>query len=309
MKSTFWLIILPWTFNALTADLQLTDSLKHNLKDSSPWLVLGLVADSETQSSITPKGQELRKELEQQIQKLGGEILPLPLSQRMKLERLWSLPFSGTFNDELKEEATQLKANIITGSFNPLGSGEAQILTFDIENKKTLIHYCVLNTPVTSELPQTTHASPTQMELEPLDTPRASRSAHQPIVSALDKNPWGIETFEPTRQKPDERARRRTRNPRATEARNKLIQDHFSNNKVLKQFQMEHQQKSTNELIAIRNNLIQRAQSSFMTSSKIELYSRAYIINDLLQPADLQTEDKLLELLQDHQEFFLERKN
>jgi hypothetical protein len=294
------------TSTGVATEVQLSSDLISKLKQETPWLILGFVSDSETQSSITSKGQGLRKEIEQQIQSMGGEVLPIPLSQRMKLERMWSLPFTGAFSKELKQEASELKANLLSGTFHPQASAEVQILTFNIDNKKTLIHYCDTMTPAAPNGPEA-RKMPLLERMQPQTSARTQRTSQS--TNPLADSPWGFETFEPTRQKPDERARRRTRNPRATEARAQLIHDHLNHSKVLTQFKMEHQQKSTDELISIRNDLIHRAQSSFMTSSKIELYSRAHAINTLIQPVDEATEKELLERLLDHQEFFLERKN
>lgn len=277
-------------------------SLQKIASETNPYILLSLVSDSEKQASITPKGEKLRLQLEEHLQNLGAEILPLSLSERMKLERMWSLPYTGRFSDELKAEVKNLKAHLVSGSYTEQ-SQHIKLLAYNFKSNKTSIHRASADPQNKTSQDKTSQASQTsQSQANSVDN-RASESINQ--SQAL----WNFETFEPSRERPEERKRRKLRNPRLSSKRIDHITEQLNNSSVLQSYKQEQAQKSKTELISLRNNLIQRAQNSFMTSSKIELYSRAFILNDMIKPADQDIKNKLSQLLLDHQEFFLDRKD
>ena len=262
--------------------------LLENLKTKSPWIVLSLVAESEKQAAITPEGERLRKELEEAIQANGGEVLPLSLADRMKLERLWSLPYSGRFSDELKKEALSLHAGIITGNFPVQSPEKVQLLLLTSEEQKSLVFH--------EDLPQ--------QQIKPEPNPIAQKIEPQGFkwVSLTDN-------LEPSRQSPEENQRRRSANPQALDRRKERLQEQLNKNIVLQRYKEELAGKSEDERSQLCGEFIQKANNSIMTSSKIEMLSRAYIINEGLKNPDAPIRSQLLEQLISHEDFYRDRRN
>jgi hypothetical protein len=309
ISTTLLLSSLQLSLNAQSHNISLQPQLQEQILTPTPWISLGIVADSEKKSSITPRGEELRKALQHLIQMNGGENLPLALSTRMKLERMWSIPFTGQFSKELKAKAKEHKSNLISGSYSPSSPKSLQVLTYIYEADRTYIYHCTTSDTNTKPLPNL----PTpQTQKLPLQRPIETQNQQTKIESAtptLPQSIWEFESFEPSRQRPDEQTRRRYRNPRAVGIRKSNLQQHLDNNDILKKYQDTQIHKSQRELITLRNDLIERSQNSFMTSSKIELLSRAYTINGIITPEDLNIKEKIVERLLAHEEFFSERRN
>jgi hypothetical protein len=285
----FSTLLLCVGFSAQLLALELKNpALISTLTTQSPWIVLGLVGESEKQSCITPEGDRIRKELEEAIQLAGGEVLPLSLTDRMKLERLWSLPYTGRFSEELKKSSLDIHAGVVSGSYALQNPEKIQlILLTPIEQKSLVFHETI---GLTSQ--KLTREEEPRQEHE-------SKSAFKWI--SLTEN------LEPSRQLPEEKSRRRSSNQMALEKRKANLKLHLDSNPVLQKYKSEIAEKSEAEKMQLCQGLINESNNSFMTSSKIELLSRAYILNQSSQTPNLEIQAQLLERLISHEDFFNDR--
>lgn len=305
---------LKWGFGALLIAsghgliaLELSSPLlRENLKSKNAWIVLSLVAESEKQASITPDGERLRKELEEAVQTAGGEVLSLSLADRMKLERLWSLPYSGRFSEELKKEALDFKAGILTGSFSVQSPDKIQLLMLTAHEQKSLVFHEEAQASVSKAVVHPSVAVAKPEDSAPVAKPEDV--SHKTERQGF-KWPSLTENLEPSRQLPDEKQRRRSTHQVALDRRKELLKAQLDKNSVLQRYKEEIASKSENEKIQLCGEFINNASNSILTSTKIELFSRAYILNASLKNPDLGVQSQLLEQLISHEDFFRDRSN
>lgn len=274
--------------------------LRENLKSKNSWIVLSLVAESEKQASITPDGEKLRKELEEAIQVAGGDVLNLSLADRMRLERLWSLPYSGRFSDELKKEALDNKAGILTGSYSVQSPEKIQLLMLTAQEQKSLIFY--EDSKASANKTSATQVPEPKIVVNSDDSMPSHKTERQGF-----KWPSLTDNLEPSRQLPDEKQRRRSTHQHAIDQRKERLKTQLNNNSVLQRYKTEIAAKSENEKVQLCGEFINNASNSILTSTKIELFSRAYVLNASLNHPDLAIESQLLEQLISHEDFFRDR--
>lgn len=300
-------------------DLNLSQQLKKNLSGKGPFVVLGLVSDSEQNSTITEEGNSLRKKLEQAIQNSGGEITPLSRSERMKLERQWSLPFTGRINDELKAEIKVLKSGLVTGSFSPHEKDDLMLLVILPDNDRTLVFH--ENRPVLYK----TTAPDVKVEVKSI--PSKEVLSHGESEAETEK-PSTIPHKEPPKTQPSSeplaglfslggQLKTSRTIPKETRRTRKLLKseklDHLRmelmGNQVLKEYVSERKNLNDDQKLAVCQKLIESAQNTLLTASKIEFLRRAFILNasriSPLPEIEKHTLDRLLE----HREFFHETSN
>lgn len=286
-------------FGILTAPLlsmnldnpQLIEKIKHK----GPWLTLGIVADSEKQSTILPKGRELRKQLETAIQDKGGEILIVSLSERMKLERLWTLPYTGRFSKPLRDEARSLGAGIMTGSYINHDHDQIQLIVLEPNQEKVNVFHLA------------------QTETSPSIIPAPDRKPKTRPKQSEPKWIFKLNSFEPSRETPRERRKRHSdheshQNKLKIKLHHRLITNPVLQESILKLNKEHHIDKPLTKYgsevyTKTRDQLIQRGQQSFMTSSKIEYLSRAYLLNEQLPSPDQKIKEELISSILSHQIF------
>jgi len=317
MRRALWQLgILLLCLPTLLADsFSPSQVLQATLSGNGPFVVLGMVSDSEQQTTITEEGIELRKSMELAIQSLGEEVTPLASSERMKLERLWSLPFTGRVSDELKAELHNLKSGLITGSFSPHHPEDLMVIVMLASGNRSLVFHeksgpsplapvihgdAATPTPVSSNNPdEAITPSQPSSTIPPPDKPQAP-SDNPPVTPGV----LSLGTRFPTsRTLPKES--RRTRKV-STQQKLEQLKLELLENEVLREFSKERSQLSDQQKLVDCQNLIDSAQNTLLTSSKIEFLRRAFILNASMASPSKELERHTLERLLEHKEFFNE---
>jgi hypothetical protein len=276
--------------------------LIEQIKNKGPWLTLGIVADSEKKSTILPKGRELRKQLETSIQNKGGEILTLSISERMKLERLWTLPYTGRLSQSLRDEVKSLGAGIVTGSYPSHDSEQVQLIVLGPNQDKAIVYH----------LPPTK----SQPSIIPAPKPPSSRTHPKRIDT---KWLFSNKKLEPSREPPRERRKRRSDNESHQAKLKTKLHQRLLSNPILQQSIAsidrennldEPADKNSQAIYTLtRDQLIQKGQQAFMTSTKIEYLSRAYVLNEKLLAPDQRIKEELISSILSHQIFINDRRD
>lgn len=283
----YFVLIFTITFTQLFASIPLEEQ-KIKGRD---WLVLGFVQDSDSSSAITSLGHELRKKIEVDIQNLGGEIFTLRKSERRRLESLWSKPFTGRLNEQLKKFGEANQINILTGSYAKNKPEEITMLIFNYQLKKVKVLY------------QHTEEKGSLNHLQNIEDKNTERNEQE--EGKLFRNPFQVKPLESVRRKPESFERRNSRRYNVGKQKNAIVL-HLRNNPVLNKLREESKKLSKEKVIGRANDLIQRAEESWMTTSKLELYSRAWVLLDILKDYEKEKDD-LVDQILEHEKFFDDR--
>jgi len=291
--------------------------LEATLSGNGPFVTLGIISDSEQQSTINDHGLLIRKKIELAIQKLGEEVTPLARAERMKLERMWSLPFTGRITDQLKNEAKTLKSGLITGSFSPHDSDDLMLLVVLANGNRTLVFHEQRPVPVKQTDSASTAPAPKELPSkaemkesapkEPVSTIPPPVSHKENHSDKSDPSPPGVFNFGTqltnSRELPKE-----TKRPRRLSLDKKLehLKLELIGNEILKAYAREHIELSDEEKLNACRELIKSAQNTFLTSSKIEFLRRAFILNTSMKSPVEKIERHTLERLLEHREFINE---
>lgn len=266
------------------------------IDEGSPWVVLSPVSDSETQSVITPEGQDLRKSMETFIQETGAEVLPLSVSERVKLERAWSLPFTGRVNEALKTSLKELEASLFTGSYSPDQPDDLRLLLNTRSDRRNLTFYEKVSPKSTLSVESVSPTPPPETQsVEPTQTDPPQNTPFRPITQEL-------RPLVPSRELPNEEPRRRR--PMKEEKLLEMMREELSNNKVLKAFALEHQDITLDARKSKIKELVEKSQNHFLTSTKIEYLRRAFILVMGLPGDTVAAEKDILLKLLEHRSFY-----
>lgn len=263
---------------------------RHTLQ--RPTVILGFVEDAERGASIQQHGNILRKKFEVQLQKMGGEIFLLTLSERMKWERLWSLPYTSRLHQTLKEMAKEHQINLIVGSYTKYEPNNLTLLFYNPIDQKTKVYY------------QESSEGEKQVKKKRIKQNNESKNTSDVLKETIFKR------IEPFRQRPilSHISSQRQRNRLSMKAKRKVIHEQLQQHEALKEFQKTFESKSEKEIAEKVSQCIKDGDHAWMTSSKIDMYSKAYV---LLQLLDHQKElsNKILDNLMEHEEFYLDRES
>ena len=254
-------------FSAAHASVLIEDAAALQLfSEGKSWLVLGFVSDSEKMPIIDTKGVAYRRDTEKIIQKQGGSIFSLSLSERTKLERIWSLPFTGRLDKKLLAFADENKINIVAGSFPAHAPEDITVLCYDHVAKKSLVWYGVFE----KESRELVGRRRSRVAAEDMSKESAARRSNSPLDY--------FKTIEPTRQRPEERLRRRSGNNASSARALESLRARLEGNAVLADFKKSFEGKDAAEIKKSIDSYLYQAESSWVSSTKIEMLSRAYIL-------------------------------
>ena len=297
-----------------------SELLKTTLSGNGPYVTLGIVSDSEQQSTISDDGIEIRKKMELTIQQESETITPLARSERMRLERLWSLPFTGRISDDLKKEIRTLGSGLVTGSYSPHDKESFMVLVLPKNDDRVLVFHekqpksspsvtSGSNSNSTTKSPSPQHNVTTQPKTsnQPSTAPSANSTIKDNPPTAEPSPAPGIFVLG-TQLKSSRALPMETRRTRRVRSANKLEQLRLElmGNDILRAFVNERKHLSDENKITTCRGFLDSAQNTLLTASKIELLRRAFILNASMKSPLKEIEQHTLERLLEHQEFFYE---
>jgi hypothetical protein len=268
----------------------LSAQIKINKTDVSgkTWVVLGFVEDSEQGAIIDKVGNELRMKYEALIQSMGGNIYTMASSERMKLQRMWSIPFTGRLPEQLKEFAVKNKISILTGSYLKSNKNNISILGYEYSNNKVKVYHDskIINEPNESKA-------------------RTVKPQEKRKNGVTDGFKINLKTYESVRRRPGHlKGRRDKRKDKNREL--KQIREYFAKSPVLQSLKNKFKNKSDNDKIKEAESYAQRAADSWLTTTKIELMSRAWVLLDMVPSATEKEKNQILSSILEHEEFSID---
>jgi hypothetical protein len=284
-------IIVAILINLLVLSSIHASSLEESVIKGKTWAVLGFVEDSEKGANINDEGQRLRKEHEKLIQKLNGEIYTMASSERMKLERTWSLPFTGRLSNELKAYAKKNQIGIITGSYNKSNKKDVSLLCFDFLSNKVKVYY--------TKKKDESKAVSNNIILN-------SRKKEKEQNNARSGFKVEYRTYESIRRRPSHLQGRRGKRGNK-EISISHIKSYFAKSPVLNSLKKEFKNKSDEEKIKEADRYVRKASESWLTTSKIEYLSRAWALLDMVPSVKDKEKNKIIDSILEHEEFFADR--
>lgn len=276
------------------------DDLSAHLDNGAAWIVLGFVSDSEKNPLIDGTGHQLRKDYEMALQRHGSTIHTLSMSERTRLEQLWSLPFEGALTDALIEGLGKNAGfNVLAGSFPQHDAAELTLLVHDGVDHKRYVYYTSGggHPALAQRRPPEAVSSP----MEEVDTGSKNVASEVAVTGMLQQKLF--DKLEPSRQRPVGRAGRSSVHSRRGSSENlaKLLQG----NEVLVNLQKEYAGQSLEIVEKKIEEMLDEGKKSWMASQTIEYYSRAYILSLLLENSAEIQEHFLNEIL-DRESFLSE---
>ncbi len=249
------------------------------------WVVLGFVEDSEQGATIDKTGNALRIKYEAFIQSMDGEVYTMASSERMKFQRMWSIPFTGRLSDELKKIAIKNKISIMTGSYSKSDKNKISVLCFEhLKNKVKVYH--------TEKV-----IKKSNINKAVVIKPQSKRNAN--VTDGFKIN---LKTYESVRRRPDHLKGRRAK--RKDKDRELIqIKEYFSKSPVLQSLKNEFKNKTDSEKIKEAESYARRASDSWLTTTKIELMSRAWVLLDMVPSATEKEKNEILNAILEHENF------
>lgn len=261
------------------------------LPGQNPWVVLGFVADFENEPIIDARGHELRKKVEALLQEGGATIMPLSMSERLKWEQLWSLPFKGRIPPELIEKlALAEKTNIITGSYPGLESSRLTFLVYDFASARSLIFH--------QEQEREKDANKPLVKTLAAPEKEASAKTHQRRRSEEGATASATDTLEPSREKPMATGNR-SHNRRPTLVR---LAEELKEDGNLARFQAQYKEKPRMEIEDALRKFLDGADGTVISARIMENQTMAYMLA-LLLPDKLELQESLLAEIAERREF------
>jgi hypothetical protein len=240
------------------------------------WAVLSFVFDTEKGATINKDGIQHRLNYETLIQTNGGTIYTMARSERKKLEKMWSSPFTGRLSDELKKYAKKNQICILTGSYSINENNKVSLLHFDYKVNKVLVHH--------------NQAISVHVEKENIVPVRKEKRNR---VLPKDSFTIDLQPYESVRRRPEHFKGRRAKRENKEKAL-QLMKKHFSTNPVLQTLKKEYANSSDKEKIKAAQDLTRRATESWLTTSKIELMSRAWVLLDMVPGVSEKEKNEIL---------------
>lgn len=313
------ILILNLVFAILTFSLFAGDpwssgkSLKKHISKDSQWIVLGFVADSENTPTIESKGHKLRKSLELYIQNEGGSVLTMSRAERIKWEKMWSLPYKGRYPKSLIDGLAKAeKVNVISGSYAPHSPSELTVLIYNQSKGKSEVVYLnqnlAISKPKEIKAPKepTSIVAPKEIKISQ-DNNIARRDDLKKIeprkeTRKIEEKDGFFKNITSTRHQALSGTFKRRRLPRSLKGKVEMIKTHLDKSEVMKEFVKPYKDKSPE---VIENDIveyIEKSKKTFFSSGKVENMCRAYALSNLLEGKE-EFKKGLLEQIAEHHAF------
>lgn len=289
------------------------------LKASPRWLLLPLVEDSEKGAKLAPHAMSWLYDKEAELQELDLEIITLSHREQKQVIEWWSQPFTSRLNQKLIEFCQSLNCNLLTAYYQPQNDSSFTYIVYSLEKKRQLVFRSpqaqkkaiakkvVPQAPVKKTTPQ-----PSQPQVQKTEPPVVHTSpetnsqpkANNSVFSEELQNWLSIkERPERTRSNPDSRRRRKSNHPEVQKQLQAKLHDHLMKNEALIEYAKSEKTKGQTAIEQSCLDHLKSAKDSWMSSSKFEHLSRAYVLNQYLNTPNQELAGHLIKELIERQDF------
>jgi hypothetical protein len=320
MRTPYFILtsIFLLSFLVEAAPIQ-NQKLIKNLKSSERWLLLPLVEDREKGASLATNAKAWLYEKEAQLQDLDLEIMTLSQREQKQVIKWWTQPFTSRLNQELIDFCKSLNCNLLTAYHNPTDPQSFTYVVYSLEKKRQLVFRSPQSTP--KKLAQTT-PSKTPTKKVPVKAKQSApkkinppESKVTPKVTVKTENKssnfseelqsWFSikERPERTRVSKDNGRHRRSTHPEVQQQHQASLHKSLMKNETLLKYAKSELSKGESAVEKNCLDHLKQAEESWMSSTKFEHLSRAYVLNQHLSTPNKELTDHLLAELTERQEF------
>lgn len=277
--------------------------LLETLKTSERWFILSPVEDSETTSKISSIAQGWLLEKENELQKLDLEVVTLSKKERRHAEKAWSVPFTTRLNKELIQLCQDLEANLLT-AYHEEKSQDLTYVVYSLSKKKQLVFRETAKSPSTKKIEVST-ISPSSSKSITTKSPTIKKETSFSELNFNEKLKNWMESkndISSTKElNSSKRLRRKSLHSSVKSGQQQKVHEYLINNPKLIAYANEQKTKGTIETTCLEH--LKNADKSWMSASKLEHLSRAYILNHTLTTPNQNLKASLLKDIVDRQNF------
>jgi len=292
------------TFASIYAGKIENTELLETLKTSERWLILSPVEDSETTSKISSIAQGWLLEKENELQKLDLEVVTLSKKERRHAEKAWSTPFTTRLNKDLIQLCQSLETNLLT-AYHEEKQQNLTYVVYSLSKKKQLVFRETVKTPPNNKIevsaipPSSSKSSVTTTSpVIKKETGFTELNFNEKLKNWMDSKGDISSTKELNSSK---RLRRKSHHSSVKSDQQDKVHQYLINNSKLIAYAKEQKAKGTIETTCLEH--LKNADKSWMSASKLEHLSRAYILNHTLTAPNQNLKTSLLKDIVERQNF------
>lgn len=304
-------------FSSLDAAPIKNQKLLKQLKSSQRWLLLPLVEESEQGGKLSADATNWIYEKETELQDLDLEIVTLSQKEQKQANAWWTQPFTTRLNKKLIEFCQSLNCNLLTAYHNPKDPHSFTYVVYSQDKKRQLIFRSPKTHKDITTQPKEVKPTPKVAEVKSKKTPTPEpKAAPAPVKTSL-KTEHASSNFseqiqswfsvkerpERTRISEDNRRRRKSEHPEVKQQRQTELHDILMKNKDLVTYAKTQSDKGQAAIESSCLEHLKQAEESWMSSTKYEHLSRAYVLNQHLKTPNKELKEHLISELSERQEF------